>query len=83
MLEGNATLLTSYYQKVCQKEDVRFVYFGDHLLGDIVATTEFNQRLIEKNNLCRWHAIAVIEELSFYDSSFCEGVDQGLIPHDT
>ena len=82
LLEGNATLLTSYYQTVFKKDDVRFVYFGDHLVGDISATSDFNQRLIETNHPSRWHAIAVIEEMSFHDKSFENGVDAKLIPYD-
>jgi hypothetical protein len=75
-------MLTSYFQNVLKKDYVRIVYFGDHLVGDVYATHEFNQRLIETNHPCRWHAIAVIEELSYHDSSFADGVDPKLIKFD-
>jgi hypothetical protein len=41
-LEGNAKILTEYFQKSLGKEDVRVAYIGDHYLSDTHATHEFN-----------------------------------------
>jgi len=38
LLEGNAKLLTDYFQSVANKADVKVGYFGDGYLSDIHAT---------------------------------------------
>ena len=44
-LEGNATMLTQYWQETVGKKDIKIVYFGDQILNDIMATNELNMHL--------------------------------------
>ena len=78
--EGNATLLTSYFQQALNKKDVRVCYFGDHLFSDVTATNIYNELLTMHKRPASWQAIAVIEEMTLVDTSLEQGVPAHLIP---
>ena len=80
-LEGSAKLLTKYFQKTCDKDNIKVAFIGDHYLSDTHATHEFNIAQTKDGCKAQWDAITVIEEFHHEDSSYGEGVDARLIPH--
>ena len=56
-LEGNVRDLEKYFQKMLDKEDVKFVYIGDNYISDGALS----------NLKEHWKGIALIEELNFED----------------
>jgi hypothetical protein len=62
VLEGNAAMLTNYFQTQLDKEDLRVAFFGSHYLNDVRATYDFNHRLKAAGSPARWEAIALIRE---------------------
>jgi hypothetical protein len=47
------------------KDNLRFVYFGDHYMSDVHFSAQ----------VPRWQSIAVIEELGYEDSRLDDGID--------
>jgi uncharacterized glyoxalase superfamily protein PhnB len=78
VLEGNAGLLSEFYQETLNKEDIKVAYFGDHLLSDIQATHEFNEELIEAKSKAKWDSILVLDELSHHNG---KQVTESLLDH--
>jgi hypothetical protein len=81
-LQGNAKVLTEYLQFLTGKTQMRVAFFGDHYQHDLHAVSEFNHKLQRLGSGASWSAIAIIPEMSAYDSSFHPGFDAHLIPHD-
>lgn len=73
-LEGNARLVTEFYQKLLGRDEVRVCYFGDHFWSDVHAASAH----IPAEGNPKWDAIAVIEELYWHDKWACEGKEAHL-----
>jgi hypothetical protein len=80
LLEGNAKLLTDYFQNLFNKPGVKVGYFGDGYLSDIHATAQFNQKQQEQGNKAVWDCFAVIEEFNQIDKKYELGHDAQLLP---
>jgi hypothetical protein len=64
VLEGNAAMLTNYFQTQLDKEDLRVAFFGSHYLNDVRATYDFNHRLKAAGSPARWECFGLIPELN-------------------
>jgi HAD superfamily 5'-nucleotidase-like hydrolase len=60
-LEGNADLLTRYFQQLLSKPALNVAYFGADQLKDVQATSEFSAT---KMGAAHWDAFSVIGELA-------------------
>jgi hypothetical protein len=74
-MDGNANILTEYFQLLFGRKDIKVVFFGDHVHADIQAVFEFDMKLRGEGNEARWDAIAIVEDLYFEDKSSAQGVD--------
>ena len=74
-LEGNAKLVTQFYQRMLDREHVRVCYFGDHLWSDVYAASTHRSA----PDLPKWDSIAVIEDLHWHDKQMSEGEDAHMI----
>jgi hypothetical protein len=59
--DGNARILTEYFQLLFSRRDINLVFFGDHVHADIYATFEFDMKLRAEGNEARWDSIAIVE----------------------
>ena len=62
-LEGNADLLTRYFQTLTSTAYLKVAYFGDNPI-DAQAVHEYNQRIVDGTGAARWSSFPVINELS-------------------
>mmetsp|Transcript_34513 Transcript_34513/g.39936 ORF Transcript_34513/g.39936 Transcript_34513/m.39936 type:complete len:187 (+) Transcript_34513:795-1355(+) len=56
-LGGNVKDLEDYFKRICEKQDVKFIYIGDNYLSDSAVS----------NLRAHWKGITLIEELNFED----------------
>ncbi len=64
--EGNAKLLTHYFQRILGIDrELRVAFFGDQYITDVHASSSNPG----------WDGFAVVEELSLYDPSLTYGKD--------
>ena len=61
LLEGNAGTLTSHFQHLLGKKDIRLTIFGSHQFEDVQTTFEFNEHLKKEQSEASWEAIVVEE----------------------
>jgi hypothetical protein len=81
--KGNAHSLTYYFIQKFKKPDVKVAYFSAQFKLGLEACTNFEESLRKLDyHPASWDAIAVVEEFSQFDNSFCKSEDPGLIPHD-
>jgi hypothetical protein len=78
-IEGNAKVLSEYFQKVMKKTDIKIAYFGDEYLADIIATQELNEKLKKQGSGVIWDPICVMEELTHHSKKLSS--QALLIPH--
>ncbi|CDW90182.1 UNKNOWN [Stylonychia lemnae] len=70
--QGNSRILTEYFKRVLQKEDIRVAFFGDQYISDVYSSS------LNEN----WDAFAVVEEMNHYDDRYCEGVSPLLMKYE-
>ena len=66
LLEGNANLLTEYFQKLFCVNDVKIAYFSSQYFQDDFSTVKFQQNLEadDENKKALWDVIAIIQEMN-------------------
>lgn len=69
--EGNAKLVTQFYQRLLNKDQVRVCYFGDHFWSDCWASSTHQT----PGQQHKWDSIAVCEEFYWLDQEPSEGMD--------
>ena len=62
--------MEKFFQRELNSESIRVVYFGDHYMSDVWASTT-----CASSDKVRWESIAVIEELANFDKRLEMGVD--------
>jgi hypothetical protein len=73
---GNITILTQYFQKICDKENVKIAFFGDHYLNHFVSVQGYKQTAESK---ATWNTFAVLPELCFFEGEARKREDPNLI----